>query len=248
MPPIVAKSERVIFNGYDLSCYVNMVGSDIERELKSQDVFCTDGAKTNKKGLLGVETTLKGFNEFSPTAETIINQIFQNAVVSDDENLVLYSLGGGFTGGGAAVMLNLNNAKYSIDPIEAGELLLAQIVGSGTQSAGKVALAHGVWLMSQVVTGPVNGSSYDNGAGFTGYVAQAHNTNANGAATVKIQHSSNNSTWVDLVTFNAIPQNSAAPQAINTGANVNRYLRAIVTSIGGSTAKVHVAIKPGHAG
>jgi hypothetical protein len=243
----VSLSERVLLNGYDLSCYLNRVGSEIQRELKSANVFCTLGAKTNKKGLHEVTVTAEGFNEFDPTADSIINTLFQNAVVQDAENLMMYSAGG-YDVGDLAVMLNLNTPKYSIDPIESGELIMASLSGTGTQATGTIAHATGIWLLSQTVTGAVNGTSYDNAATSVGWVAQAHNVDADGTATIKIQHSSNNSTWVDLITFTAVPANTAAAQAINTATTVNRYVRAIVTAIGGTTAQVSVAIQLGYTG
>jgi len=244
--PQVSLSEKVILNGWDLSCYLKKVGLDASRDLMDANVFCGAGAKKNAKGLHAVEMTAEGFNEFDPDAEVLINSIFQGAVSSDDEQLMMFSIGDGFTIGDLAVMLNLNTAKYSIDGIEAGSLIMASLSGSSTQSAGKVAYQHGVWLFNQTVTGATNGASYDNGASSTGFTAQIHVLAGDDVANVVIQHSTNNSVWVDLIT-NTTYEINTGTQIIETDDTVNRYVR-VAANPDGTTNTVAVAMSFNYTG
>jgi hypothetical protein len=87
-------------------------------------------------------------------------------------------------------------------------------------------------------TSTVNSTSVDNGASSTnGAVANLHvvaNTRT-ASSTYKVQHSSDNSTWVDLITFTAVAGTTKAKESKAVTTNpVNRYLRAQAT-LGGTT-------------
>ena len=74
-----------------------------------------------------------------------------------------------------------------------------------------------------------NSASVDNGASSAnGGRANLHVTAVSGTGgTIKVQHSADNSTWVDLVTFTASTAASCQSSAV-TG-TVNRYLRCVST-------------------
>jgi hypothetical protein len=88
-------------------------------------------------------------------------------------------------------------------------------------------------------TSATDGSDLDGGAA-TDYGAQAYLqvTAFDGTdVTVKVQHSADNSTWTDLITF---VQTTAAPQTdretVTNTATVDRYLRAVTVTTGGFTS------------
>lgn len=78
-------------------------------------------------------------------------------------------------------------------------------------------------------TAAVTGASFDSGAGTTnGLQAYLHVTSFTGTSvTVKIQHSTNNSTWSDLVSFTAATGKGTERKTV--AGTVSRYLR-VVTS------------------
>jgi hypothetical protein len=84
-----------------------------------------------------------------------------------------------------------------------------------------------------------NGSSYDNSASSSsGGRANLHITAASGTGgTIKIQHSSDNSTWVDLITFTAATAATSETKTV-TG-TVNRYLR-VASTINSSSSLTYV--------
>jgi hypothetical protein len=90
-------------------------------------------------------------------------------------------------------------------------------------------------LSAQTATG--NGTSVDNSAssanGGAGMLHVTANTQ-DSTSIVKIQHSSDNSTWADLVTFTTVPTVTTTSEKIvvASGTTVNRYLRTTRTIAG----------------
>lgn len=96
--------------------------------------------------------------------------------------------------------------------------------GTGQVDEGKILLVHGT-----VSTSSANGTALDNGAssagGGVGYLqVSALTLGGYDDVVFKIQHSSDNSTYADLITFTAV---TAAPNAQRgtSAATVNRYTR-----------------------
>jgi len=92
---------------------------------------------------------------------------------------------------------------------------------------------------------PVTGTSVDNAAGTAnGGVGFLHVTAIAGASpnlTFKIQHSTNNSTWADLITFTAVTAVASERILVAAGTTVNRYLRATVANTGTTSSVNFVA-------
>ena len=91
------------------------------------------------------------------------------------------------------------------------------------------------------VAAKTTGTSTDNAAASTnGGIGQLHvNANTwNAAANAKIQHSSDNVTFVDLVTFATVATTVKTSERIEVaaGTTVNRYLRAVITLTAGAGA------------
>jgi hypothetical protein len=126
-------------------------------------------------------------------------------------------------------------------------------------SIGKLHKANATYQVSGVVgdgrilkpqttaTGGFTGSSLDNGAsssaGGCGVVQIGYGLALGGytSYTVKIQHSSDNSTWADLITFTTFTAYGAQYGAV-TG-TVNRYLRATAALVGsGTTPSIPVSV------
>lgn len=84
-------------------------------------------------------------------------------------------------------------------------------------------------------TADTDSTSVDNTAGTAnGGAGNLHVTAFSGltSAVVKVQHSSNNSTWADLATFTTVTSTTAERVAVATGTTVNRYLRSSVDVTG----------------
>jgi hypothetical protein len=83
-----------------------------------------------------------------------------------------------------------------------------------------------------------NGAAVDRGAGSAttgGAVAAMHVTAFSGltGALIKVQHSTDNSTWADLVSFTNVTGISAERKFLTRGTTINRYVR-VVTDVTGT--------------
>lgn len=116
-------------------------------------------------------------------------------------------------------------SKWS-SPISIGDLIKVTGTLKGNGRAG----LNGVLLkVLGTDSTSTNGTSVDNAASSSsGGRGNLHVTAATGTGgTIKVQHSTNNSTWVDLVTFTA--STAASCQSLTVSGTVNRYLRCIST-------------------
>jgi hypothetical protein len=117
---------------------------------------------------------------------------------------------------------------------------IADIVQASAEFQSTDAVEHGVILSSgSAVTTTGNGTGVDNTTsslnGGAGFLSVPVNTR-NGNITVKIQHSADNSTFADLVTFTVVSSTTATSERIvvASGTTINRYLRVNYTVAGSS--------------
>lgn len=234
----VAKGVLVLMNGTDLSCYLKSVDMPAEVDMLDSTALCTTGSRNYQPGLNSRTLSAEGFWDYTPADDALsVDKVFSDAMDPNADNLITVG-DDGFELGDVAKMFNAKQTAYSVQET-VGELVMAMLEATATLAGALHAFARGIFLMSQTVTGAVNGSSVDNAASSVGYFAHVHNTDADGTASVKVQHSVDNSVWVDLIDFGAVAAN-AAEQAVSEVTTVNRYRRAIVTAIGGTTNKVSV--------
>lgn len=242
-------SANIFLNGFDLSCFLRTIEESANQDVLDSTSFCTtDGARQYVAGLYERGITAEGFFAYNSTTDAFsVDKLLQDSLSVSAERLLTYGLQGSISIGEQAVMMNLKHASFNVQET-IGEIIMTTFEAKATKDATQNPYARGIWLMSQTVTGAVDGDTFDDGAGATtGYFAHVHNTNSDGTATVKIQHSTNAIAWVDLVDFGAVAS-VGAEQARSTSTSVERYIRAIVTAIGGTTNKVSVAIKTGYTG
>jgi hypothetical protein len=102
-------------------------------------------------------------------------------------------------------------------------------------------------LQAETATG--NGTAVDRGAasattggGTAALHLTAYATFTNVA--VKIQHSTDNSVWADLVTFSTLTAIGAERRFLAPGTTINRYVRAVTTVSGSGSATFLVALAP----
>ena len=131
-------------------------------------------------------------------------------------------------------MAEADNTSYEVSsPI-------GDIVQASAEFQSSESVEHGVILSAgTAVSATGNGTGVDHGAATTnggaGFLSVPTNTR-NGNITVKIQHSADNSTYADLVTFTVVSSTSTTSERIEVaaGTTVNRYLRVNYTVAGSS--------------
>ena len=226
------------FHGADCRVYLgvrdasaDLVSIDLTGNAETHDTttFGSNNWREVDSGLGSWEGTFAGFWQTNSGASvTSIERQLEDILGSD-------------TSGKAAVSVYLGDADAVGDtgyltsdavvskwaaPISIGDLIKvsATLKGNGRLGLNGV-LLHVLGADST----SANGTSVDNAASSAnGGRANLHVTAATGTGgTVKIQHSTNNSTWVDLVTFTA--STAASCQTSTVTGTVNRYLRAIST-------------------
>lgn len=211
---------RLLIDGAEYSGYFNSSTYDQEGTVEDVTAYgAPNMAKAYTRTLQTGKVTLKGF--FDPT---VLDP--ELATLRTQSGLSIVSIAyAGFALGNPVNTFSHLESKYNItSPMDK----VAKVDGEQQVSG---ALTTGVALdafASQSSTG--TGTSVNQLAASTnGGYGQLHVTSGSGSLTVTIQHSTNNSTWVTLVSFTAATGPGAQRIQVAAGTTVNQWLREIWT-------------------
>ena len=101
-------------------------------------------------------------------------------------------------------------------------------LASGVQLTAGASIAHG--SLGNLSSVDNSASSANGGAG----TLHVPTNTVNGNTTIKIQHSANNSTWADLISFTVVGASTKTSELKAVSGTVNRYLRATASTAGSS--------------
>ena len=224
------KNVNVFLDEYDFSTYFNDVTASTSVDTAETSAFGTS-AKTYVVGHRDGTVSLSGM--FESTESTGTDQYFATALGSATKIKLIVALEGNSNGAGA-IMLVADDTSYEVSSA------IADIVQASAEFQSTDAVEHGRILSSgSAVSATGNGTGVDNGAstanGGAGFLSVPVNTR-NGNITVKIQHSADNSTFADLVTFTVVSSTAKTSERVEvaSGTTVNRYLRVNYTVAGSS--------------
>lgn len=229
---------RLYLDGLDITTIFKSMTDSLSVDEADTTTFNPAGAhKSSIPGLLSGEASADGFFDGTTggIATTGTDYALNSRVGLDGLTLVYLPQGDGF--GNVARMKSGSLTKYEVK--------------TGTDAAGEASFA----FVSDVATEPgvvehvlqaetVSGqsSSIDNGAvpgatqnGGVGYLEVTTITGTTPSLTAKIQHSADNVSWADLITFTAAT--AIGGQRVAVAGTVNRYTRALWT-IAGTTPSV----------
>lgn len=229
------KSTAVLFNGTDMSPYLNEATTTQEIETAETTTF----AATDKTYIVGLaDGTISTSGLFDSTANA--SDAVLNGMIQQEDNTFTV-LPEGNTLGNRAIIANGELTSYEISsPVADVIAISAEIQADGGLLHG-VALAAGVTTSSaSAATTAVNNGS----ATYSGGLYNLHVTsnNRDGAATIKVQHSSDDVTYADLVTFTNVSASATVGESITSTGTVNQYLRTLSTLAGASgSVTYHVA-------
>ena len=234
------KNTIVLFDKYDLSTYFNSVSTSAMAEAVETTTFGSSN-KTYAVGMKDGTVTLEGLWAGDVLG---VDEVLATSVASSTKKIITVGSEGAAIGR-RAKLVNTDETSYEISSAVADMVSIsAEAQASGTVGG----LDGGVLLAAQQsVTATVNNTSVDNSAsslnGGVGHLHVTANTR-NGAATIKIQHSANNSTWADLTVFTATTSSTTTSERIEVaaGTTVNRYLRAIVSAFAGSSGSATITV------
>jgi hypothetical protein len=225
------KNTVIWLNSSDISPYFNEVSSSQKAEPGDTTAFGA-GAKTYVMGLSEGSISLKGLWDGAVNA---VDSQLSAAVGVDPDQICTYGIEGAVVGGQAKLFAGDETDYQLTTPVTDVVSITASIQATGSIDAGKLLAANAS------LTTTTNGVSVDNVvASVNGGVAHLHITaNTRSTATVvKIQHSADNSTWVDLVTFASVATGAMTNErnVVNPGTTVNRYIRVLTTPAAGTGA------------
>lgn len=226
---IHGKNASVLHGAYDLSSYLNSAQAQTSVATAETTAF-GNSAKTYIVGL--EDATLSASGMFDGAANAV-DQVLSSTLGSDTLAPVTVAPNG-TTLGNRVMLGQAKTTSYQVSsPV--GDVVSvsydAQLDGGADYGVSLAPLS--------AVTATTTGTAVDNSASTAnGGMAQLHVTantwSAN--ATIKVQHSSDNSTWADLATFTVVATTVKTSErvAVAAGTTVNRYLRALNTLSAGT--------------
>lgn len=235
---IFGTNTRVWMDGRQAACMINEITQEAEIEEAEVTTLCST-LKDYIPGLAEVTIELEGYfdtNTVSPA--NTMEALFHSKISNQDVFPVTFAPDGGGDVGDGVYLMNGFLQEYSIEnTVDEAAAVEATMRCSSS-------LARGLVLHSDITARTATGnhgnapsattldnttSSANGGIGVLQVSAVSGTTPT---LVAKIQHSSDGTTWVDLITFTS--QNAVNGEYLTVSGTVNRYLRAQWT-IGGTT-------------
>jgi hypothetical protein len=222
---------RVYCNGYDLSAYLSQVG--LPGEAEAYDV--TTFTKTSHVYIGGLTTgrlSGSGFFDADDTSAATkkVDDILAAALGASTETVWTVCVPADVVGNRARVLGSVDT-KYEVSSPYNGAVAVAVEAASSYGMYGAVILK----ALGSTAAATVNGTGVDNAVSTAngGVAALQVTVQAATSVVTKVQHSSDNSTYADLITFATTTAAPAAEVKEVTG-TVNRYTRSQVAATGGT--------------
>lgn len=209
------RNTKVYINGYDLSAAFH--NAQAQHQQGTYDVTAFGASsKAFINGLAEGTLSLDGFFEAGSGS---IDAVLQASLGTEGVAMVFHN--GDAIGSRGRACASLETSYQVTTPVDGVVGVAAAIQADGGLDA--IVSLHA--LGAETTTGAA--ASVDNGAATTnggvGYIEATAFSGTN--ATVKVQHSSDNSVWADLITFTDVAAANAKERRTVSG-TVNRYLRA----------------------
>lgn len=229
------KATVVLLNGYDLSPFLNEATQTMSLETGETTTF----GSTDKTYIAGLgDGTISVSGLFDSTAGAS-DPVLRGELGQEDNTFTV--LPEGATAGRMAVLANGQITSYEVSsPVADVVSISAEVQADGGMWYGDALTGLSTVSASAVTTAVDDTASSSNGA-----VANLHVTsnNRDGATTVKVQHSSDNSTFADLITFTSVSASTTVGETVTSTGTVNRYLRAQIVPAGSSgSVTYHVSV------
>ena len=229
------KSVNVFIDEYDFSTYFNDMSATSNLEPTETTAFGSS-AKTYIAGLRDGTISLSGMFEGTTTGTDVW---FEGVMgLTTKQNIIVAPEGHGL--GNVATVANSDDTSYEVSG-SVGDLVM-----TSAEFQASTGVESGLLLSSGAsITATTNGTSVDNTASTTdggvGFFSLPVNTRS-GTVDAVIQHSSDNSTFADLVTFTSVNATTLTSERVEvaSGTTVNRYLRLKLTYAVGTGASTPV--------
>ena len=220
------KRTVVLMNGTDMSPFLNEATQTQSIETAETTTFA-DSDKTYVTGL--GDGTISTSGLFDSTAGAS-NDVMTGALGQEDNTFTV--LPEGATAGARSIIANGQLTSYDVSsPVADVVSISAEIQADGGLFSGRALNPLTDTGTSASLTA-INDSASTSGGGLFNLHVVANTRD--GDSTVKVQHSADNATWADLVTFTAVSASTTSGESITSTGTVNQYLRAAHTLAGSS--------------
>lgn len=230
---LLSSNSRVMADQYDISQFLQKMNPVRNRDYANCSTLISTSHEYTPV-LRGGSFALEGLYRTNQIAGASLQDIFASL---PDTQIIVTGYPDTRTAGKPALLMYADVLRYNVDSVVA-DLVKVMI----DLSSQKWHVEHGVSLhdlTAEVGTG--NGTTVDNGTATTnGGVGVFHCTAIAGAApsvVVKIQHSTNGTTWVDLLSFPAATAATKGRVEVAAGTTINQFLREVHT-FGGTTSSI----------
>ena len=238
MPTFIhGKNTAVYIDEFDLTSYFTDTSIALDNDVSETTAF----GDTNKSFILGTRGgTLSMSGMWAADTDGSDEEL--QALLGNSTTPIITVREGAAAIGSRAVIAQANETSYAItNPIADVVTVSADFECTPNQVSNLTfALAGGVQLTAgaSIAHGSLgNLSSVDNGAssanGGAGTLHVPTNT-VNGNTTIKIQHSANDASWADLISFTVVGSSAKTSEIKAVSGTVNRYLRASASTAGSS--------------
>lgn len=217
------KDTSVFVNNTDFSTYFNNVDTTRTADVAESTTF-GNSAKTYISGNKDGTLTIAGF--FDATADATLQPLLGGADM-------IISVGiDGLDATDSCIFGKGNITNYGVSsPV-------GDIVATSIDIQADSGLYNGTVLENQTVTTTTTGTARDNtlstSDGGAGFLIVSASSGTSPTLDAKIQHSADDTTYVDLVSFTQATSTTSEVKLVDEGTTVNRYLKAILT-VGGTS-------------
>lgn len=228
------KDTAVLINEFDFSNYFNEITASLGVETSETTTF-GNSAKTYIVGLKDATASLSGLFEGSATG----TDVELDTALGTNNTLITAGVEDAIGGRRAMVMKAIATSYEISSPV-------ADVVSvTAEMQAEEDAIDYGIFLVDlAAITATTDGASRDNTASSANGLAAHLHVTANAHdndAVFKVQHSADNVSWADLITFTTVATTVLTAERSETTGTVNRYLRAQATLSGSGSITYTIA-------
>lgn len=223
---------RLLCNGFDLSAWFRSASTPVEVGEAEGTTFGNE-ARVFQPGLVTARLDAEGLFEADEAGHAV--EPVLNAALRLENRVWLYCPAGYALGARAVGMASFITGLEKESPVDDLVSLTVGVRSQVGHDAGVV--LHPLGAESAADEGPsvdtgITGLTFPTSAGAVAYVMATEPGTQ--PVTVRVQHSADEQTWADLLTFTAIPSTGrvAERQTVAPGTPVNRYVRAAWTATG----------------
>lgn len=225
---IHGKKTAVLYNGSNLSPFFNEASMSQDVETAETTAFGND-AKTYITGLQDGTMSMSGMFDGSTGA---IDEVLTTTLGAESPDVATIVPGGMTAAGVATFSAEVRETSYEISsPVSDVVAANLEVQATGGIDRGVLLTGGSVVSASATTTAVDNGSSTSNGG--VGYLHVTAN-DRDGSTTLKVQDSSDNVTFADLVTFTSVSASAVSGQKVTVTGAVDQYVRAEVVPAGSS--------------